>query len=161
MSTKTARTGGASLSLNVLAAGIIGAICTDAFISIAHQSSPVKIWQFIASAGFGPVAFQDPAFIWIGLVMHLIIAIVWAFLYVLVWSRVNSLRNWVVGGLVWGIVVDVVMDGLMALRGILEPQTTNVVVFGLITNVIFYGLPVAWYISRTVPTTRQILAPRS
>lgn len=152
-STKVARSEPASLTVHAFIAGIIGAIGTDAFISIAHHTSPVKVWQFIASAGFGPVAFTSPAFAWAGLVLHLVTALVWAFFYTYVWSSINSLRNWIVGGLVLGIIVDVCMDGLMAFRGVLEPQTPSTIVFGLITNVVFYGLLVAWYLSRSTRRT--------
>lgn len=144
------RTGSASLALHTFVAGIIGAIGTDAFISIAHQMSPVKVWQFIASAVFGPVAYASPQYAEIGLVLHLITALFWAYLYTFVWSRVNSLRNWVLGGIVWGIAVTVCMDAFEAFRGVLGPLTPTSVIFGLITNVVFYGLLVAWYLSRSV-----------
>jgi hypothetical protein len=153
MSTKTTRVGAASPALHTFIAGIIGAIGTDAFLSISNHTSPTKVWQFIASAGFGAIAFDSPVFVWIGLVMHLITALFWAYLYAYVWSRVSSLRNWLVGGIVWGIVVDVCMDAFMAFRGVLEPQTTSSVISGLITNVVFYGLLVAWYLSRGDRTT--------
>jgi hypothetical protein len=110
--------------------------------------SPVKLWQFIASTAFGPVAYSSRVYAIPGVVMHVFTALVWAYLYAIVWSRVNSLQNWVLGGLVWGVVVDVVMDGFMAFRGVLEPQTASAVIFGLITNCVFYGLPMAWYLSR-------------
>jgi hypothetical protein len=156
MSTQVIRSGGASPALHTFVAGVIGAIGTDAFISIAHQMSPVKIWQFIASAAFGPVAYASPQYAAIGLVFHLITALVWAYLYTLVWSRVNSLRNWVLGGIVWGIVVTVCMDAFEAFRGVLGPLTPSSVILGLITNVVFYGLLVAWYLNHaTYETTRQ------
>jgi hypothetical protein len=149
LSIRVSRPNIGSVAVNGCIAGILGAIGTDAFISIAHQMSPIKLWQFIASSAFGSVAYSSPSYAIAGVVMHLIIALVWAYLYYIVWSRVNSLHNWVLGGLVWGIVVDVVMDGLMAFRGVLEPQTPNAVIFGLITNCVFYGLPMAWYWSRS------------
>jgi hypothetical protein len=150
MSTHMTRAEGAPLALQPILAGILGAIGTDAFISIAHRTSPVQVWQFIASAAFGPIAFTSPQYAVIGVVMHLVIALVWAYLYVIVWSRVNSLHNWVLGGIVWGVVVDVVMDAFMAFRGVLGPVNASTVSFGLITNVVFFGLIVAWYLSRRV-----------
>jgi hypothetical protein len=143
------RTAGATPALHTFVAGVIGAIGTDAFISIAHQISPVKVWQFIASAVLGPVAYTSPQYAATGLALHLITALLWAYLYVLVWSRVSSLRNWVLGGIVWGIVVTVCMDAVEAFRGVLGPLTPASVTFGLITNVVFYGLLVAAYLSRS------------
>ncbi len=153
MNSMTTHSRVASLPRHAFLAGIIGAIGTDAFISIAQRTSPVTVWQFIASAAFGPVAFSSPRYALIGLVLHVAIALFWAYLYAYVWSRVNSLRNWLLGGIVLGIVVDVCMDGVMAVRGVLEPQTPRAVIFGLITNVVFYGLLVAFYLSRSVRTT--------
>ncbi|MDB5092098.1 MAG: hypothetical protein JWO85_199 [Candidatus Eremiobacteraeota bacterium] len=152
MSTQVTRTEHASPALHPFVAGIIGAIGTDAFISIAHQMSPAKIWQFIASAAFGPVAYTSPQYAAIGLALHLITALFWAYLYTFVWTRVNSLRNWVLGGIVWGIVVTVCMDVFEASRGVLGPLTPTSVILSLITNVVFYGLLVAWYLSRSVRT---------
>ncbi|MEA2690328.1 MAG: hypothetical protein QOD51_2935 [Candidatus Eremiobacteraeota bacterium] len=80
---------------------------------------------------------------------HLATALFWAYLYALVWSRVSSLRNWVVGGIVWGIVVTVCMDAVEAFRGVLAPLTPSSVTFGVVTNVVFYGLLVAAYLSRS------------
>ena len=153
VSTKSTHSEVASPALHIFVAGIVGAIGTDAFISIAHQTSPLKVWQFIASAAVGPVALDSPTFAIVGLVLHLITALFWAYLYAYVWSRVNSLRNWLLGGVVWGVVVDVCMDAFMAFRGVLEPQTPSAVIFGLITNVVFYGLLVAWYLSRSLRGT--------
>jgi hypothetical protein len=77
MSIQVTRTEAASPALHTFVAGIIGAIGTDAFISIAHQTSPVKVWQFIASAVFGPVAYASPQYAAIGPVLHLITALFW------------------------------------------------------------------------------------
>ncbi|HEY5340311.1 MAG TPA: hypothetical protein VIK27_04725 [Candidatus Aquilonibacter sp.] len=61
----------------------------------------------------------------------------------------SSLRNWIPGGIVWGILVTVCMGAFLAFRGVLGPLTFASVGFGLITNVVFYGLLVALYLSRT------------
>jgi hypothetical protein len=150
MSKKITRREGASPALPAFVAGIIGAIGTDAFLSIAQHTSPVNVWQFIASTAIGPVAFTSPSYAAFGLALHLFIALFWAYLYAYVFHALNLLHNWVLGGIVWGIVVTVCMDALLAVRGALGPLTFSSVTFGLVTNVIFYGLPVAWYLARSV-----------
>jgi hypothetical protein len=152
MSTQITRRDSASVALPAFAGGIIGAIGTDGFISVAHHTSPVNLWQFIASTALGPVAFTSPSYAAIGLVLHLFTALFWAYLYAYVSRALKLLHNWVLGGIVWGIVVTVGMDALLAFRGALEPLTLSSVIFGLTTNVVFYGLPVAWYLSRSVRT---------
>jgi hypothetical protein len=152
MSTHVTRTEDVAPALHTFVAGIIGAVGTDAFISIVHRISPAKVWQFIASAVFGPVAYASPQYAAIGLALHLITALFWAYLYAFVWTRVNSLRNWVAGGIIWGIVVTACMDAFEAFRGVLGPLTPTSVILSLITNVVFYALLVAWYLSRSVRT---------
>jgi hypothetical protein len=155
MSTQITRSGSVSLALPPLVAGIIGAILTDAFLSITQHTSPVHVWQFIASNAVGPVAFTSSSYAALGVVIHLFIAFVWAYLYAYVAHALNTLHNWVLGGIVWGIVVDVVMDAILAARGTLEPLTPSSVTFGLITNVVFFGLPVAWYLSRVTNLAKR------
>jgi hypothetical protein len=110
------------------------------------------VWQFIASAVLGPVAYSSPQYATIGLVLHLITALFWAYFYTFVWTRVNSLRNWILGGIVWGIVVTACMNAFEPFRGVLGPLTPTSVILSLITNVVFYALLVAWYLSRGVRT---------
>jgi hypothetical protein len=150
MSKQITRRESASLALPAFIAGIIGAIGTDAFLSIAQHTSPVNVWQFIASTAVGPVAFSSPSYAAMGLALHLFTALFWAYLYAYVFHALHLLHSWVLGGIVWGIVVTVCMDALLAVRGALEPLTLSSVMFGLATNVVFYAFPVAWYLSRNV-----------
>jgi hypothetical protein len=152
MSRQIMRRESISLTFPAFVAGIIGAIATDAFLSIAQHTSPLNVWQFIASTAVGSVAFTSPSYAALGLVVHLFTALFWAYLYAYVFHALNLLHNWVFGGIVWGIVVTICMDALLGIRGALEPLTLNSVMFGLATNVVFYGLPVAWYLSRNVRT---------
>jgi hypothetical protein len=150
MSRQITHTANALPALPAFVAGIIGAIATDAFLSIAQHTSPIHVWEFIASTAVGAVAFTSASYVPLGLVLHIFTALFWAYLYAYVFQALNLLHNWLLGGIVWGIVVTACMDALLASRGSLEPLTPNSVSFGLVTNVIFYGLPVAWYLSRSV-----------
>ncbi len=136
-----------SRAFHAFVAAIIGAIGTDAYLSISKHVPPWDVWEFIASTAFGPQAFHSAVFVWVGLVMHLITALFWAYLYAFVFTRVSALQNWITGGIVLGIVVDVCMNGVLASRGALGPITPSSIVSGLITNVVFYGLLVAGYVS--------------
>jgi hypothetical protein len=149
MSTLVSRIGARSLAVSAFIAAIIGAICTDAFLSIAGHESPIHLWQFIASTLVGPVAFTATSYAGLGLVMHLITASVWAYLYAYGWGKVSNLQNWLLGGIVWGIVVDVCMNILLTLRGVPFQASPGPIAMGLVTNVVFYGIPVGWYLSRS------------
>jgi hypothetical protein len=145
----------APLAPQAFVAGIIGAVLTDGFLSISQHVSPMTVWQHIAAAVVGDVAVTSASYAVLGVAVHLVIALAWAYLYAFVAYELNLLQKWVFSGIVWGIVVDVVMDLVLASRGALEPLTVRSVLYGLITNVIFYGLPVAWYLSRSMRTASR------
>lgn len=135
-------------------AGIIGAILIDTFlIIVAHQTIPA-LWQFVASTLIGPIAFTSTSYAFLGLLMHLVISIFWAVLYAYVYQAMNLLSNWILGTIAWGIIVDVVMQGVLAARGV-APFTLGGVIAGLVPHVIFFALPVAYYLSRTPARARR------
>ena len=143
-----------TLFKRAIIAGIIGGILIDAFLVIvAHQKVP-GLWQFVASTLVGPVAFTSTSYAFLGLLMHFAISIAWAVLYAYVYQAMNQLSNWILGTIAWGIVVDVVMQGVLAARGV-APFTLSGVIAGLVPHVIFFALPVAFYLSRTPARARR------
>ena len=143
-----------SLVKRAIVAGIIGGIIVDLFlIIVGHQKIP-GLYQFIASTLVGPVAFTSPSYALLGLLMHFVISIAWAVLYAYVYQSMNQLSNWILGTIAWGIIVDVVMQGLLAARGVV-PFTVGGVVMGLIPHVIFFAFPIAFYLSRTSAPSRH------
>jgi hypothetical protein len=135
-----------SLFVPAITAGVIGAIIVDAFLSIELHVSPIVLEAGIATTAFG---IASPA---LGVVVHLVIAIVWAVIYAYVFNAIGQLQNWILGAIVLGIVVDAVMNAIITMK----TGTTwgSAFVDGLITNVVFYALPVAWYIANRSPRVR-------
>jgi len=131
-----------------LIAGLIGAVLVDAFYIPVNHLPFVGTYEFIASGWVGAAAYTSQAYMWLGLATHLLVSIVWAMLYMVVWPRVGSLSNWIVGGVAWGLVVYLAMDGLMLARGIFGPQTVQSVLISVIAHIAFFGIPVAFYLSR-------------
>jgi hypothetical protein len=123
-------------------AGIIDGIIVDAFLSSVLKLSPVTLWTGIAATVVGP---GTPA--WIGFVIHFIVSIVWAVLYLYVFGAIGQLRNWILGAIVWGIVVDAVMQGIVTLKTGQDWWTHFAVPVGLIAHIVFYALPVALYLA--------------
>ena len=146
MSIQQVRTAGNSLVGSAIVAGVLGGILVDAFLGVVMHKSPLDIWQFVASTLVGPVAYTSPAYSILGGAMHFVISIVWAVIYLFVFGALGQIRNWILGAIVWGVVVDAVMNGLLAVKigAPFVPAFTG----GLLAHVIFYGLPVAWYIAR-------------
>jgi hypothetical protein len=144
------RAGSRSVVAPAFVAGMIGAAVVDAFLSIATHRPIVKMWQFIASTAVGPVAFSSPEYALLGGFLHLVTSLVWAYLYAYVWRAVNNLRNWGLGAVLWGVVVNVCMDGFLALRGALPPLMPAGIIGGLVAHIVFFAIPVAWYLARSI-----------
>lgn len=131
-------------------AGIIGGILIDAFLILTHMASFPGIYQFVASGVVGSVAFSSPNYIWLGVVLHLVISIVWALIYGYVAVAGKFTQRWLVGGIVLGIVVMIGMTIVQMLAHLAPAAAPSLSTLGmlLIAHVVFYGLPVAGYIAR-------------
>ncbi len=132
-----------SLIVQAMIAGIIGGIVVDTFLSISLHVSPVALEAHNAATLAGPGA--SPV---LGVIVHFFIAIVWAAIYAFVFNAIHKLQNWILGTLVLGLVVNAVMNLLITMKT--GAQWGRGFVTDLITNVVFYGLPVALYLARTV-----------
>lgn len=132
-----------SLIVQAIIAGVIGGIIVDAFLSIELHASPIDLEARNAALIAGPGA--SPI---LGLIAHFTIAIVWAVIYAYVFNGIGKLQNWVLGTVVLGIVVNAVMNFAITTRT--GAPWTSGFVRDLIPNVVFYGLPVAAYLARTV-----------
>jgi hypothetical protein len=135
-----------------IAAGLIGGALIDTFLVLVNHSSFIQIWQFVASALVGGAAFTSPSYAILGFAMHFVISIVWASIYA--WAAFGPLpalaRAPVLLGLLYGVVVMIGMTLLLAFNhfgpaGGPDPAT---LVKSLIAHTVFFGLPVALYVSR-------------
>ena len=135
-----------SLLVPAAIGGILGGVLIDLYlITIGHQPVP-GLWQFVASTVVGPTAFTSTSWVALGLLLHFATSIVWAILYVLVW---RNLSNWIVGGLVWGVVVLVAMGIFLSVKASV-PFPTGGALVGSVIGHWLYMLPAAWYIARSV-----------
>ncbi|MGC9992130.1 MAG: hypothetical protein ABSD52_07040 [Candidatus Cybelea sp.] len=130
-----------SLTIQAIIAGIIGGIIVDAFLSIELHVSPVALESHNAATVAGPGA--SPV---LGVIVHFFAAIVWALIYAYVFNAVDKLRNWVLGTLVLGLVVNAVMNLLITMRT--GAPWYSGFATDLIANVVFYALPVALYLAQ-------------
>lgn len=147
MATTTVQTTSkASLLGQGVIAGLIGGIVVDLFLSFALHRSPVMIWQFIASTIVGQVAFTSSSYAVLGIAVHFMISAVWAVLYAYVFTALGQIKNWILGAVVWGIVVDAVMQLIVALKT--GSPWGPAFAQGLIAHIVFYALPVALYMAR-------------
>src|SRR5450755_2112863 len=131
-------------------AGLIGGTTVDLFLILARVAPFPGIYQFIASTVVGPVAFTSTAYIALGLALHFFISIVFALAYAWAAARSRALtENPTAWGAVFGIAVMLVMQVVTGLAHAAQPPSVMGIVVGLIAHVVFFGLPVAWYIAFT------------
>jgi hypothetical protein len=127
-------------------AGIIGGIVVDSFLSITHHISPVTLWTGMAADAAGP---GSPW--WIGLLVHAVVSIVWAVLYAYIVGAIGQLKNWLVSGIVWGVIVTAVMASIVSLKT--GSSWRGTFMEDLLGTAVFYALPMAFYLARTVRRT--------
>lgn len=137
-----------------LVAGIIGGAMVDLYLAVVMHTSLVAIWQFVASAVIGKIAFTTPSYAALGFVVHFAISIGWA----LIFAAAAQLRPALLAdpwlwGFVFGVVVMAVMTLVLALSHLSSgAPSATALVNSLIDHTVFFGIPVAWWISRARET---------
>jgi hypothetical protein len=144
-------------NVNVIAsavvAGITGGVLIDAFLAVVNHMSPIAIWQFVASALVGGVAFTSTSYAALGFIMHFAISIAWALIYAAAAGPLPALvRRPVLGGLLYGVVVMLGMTMLLALKHVGPAGVPDAVTLtkNLVAHTVFFGLPVALTISKGI-----------
>lgn len=136
-----------------IAAGIAAAVVMEAYVfatvMLPAHHSVLQSWQWIASAAIGERAFANPAYAWLGLVLHVAVSIGWAGGYAYLAQRQPFLnRRWALSGPVYGLVVYVFMDILLLGAGTFAPPATPLALLNaLVAHAVFFGLPVAYTIA--------------
>jgi hypothetical protein len=128
----------------------ITAACIHAYL--ANGTSPLRVLQFITSAAMGPEAFAGGwnTALW-GLIIHLVIAGWWTFLYFLFRRRIRMLiRSWIVAGFGYGLFVWIVMNLAVLPMTTLPhgPFKLYPAVVGVSILVAMIGLPIAYAAQR-------------
>jgi hypothetical protein len=135
------------LAGRAIVAGIIGGILVDLFLIVVHAAPFPGIYQFIASSIAGKEAFTSTSYIWLGVAIHFAVSIGWALLYTYGWYARHPSERWVLPGIAFGIVVLVVIEVIQLIAKIAQPITLQSGILVLIAHVVFFGLPVAWYLA--------------
>ncbi len=147
--------------MQALVAGIAGVATYNFYLWLtavrpAHASI-LLVWLFAASTVVGKVAFTSPAYVWLGLAIHLLVGIGWAGGYAYLALRQPVLNErWIVSGLLYGIIVYAVMELiLLAGNAFRPPPTPTAFLNALVLHTVFFGLPVA-YLVKVMQTRRAV-----
>ena len=80
--------------------------------------------------------------------MHFVISIVFATAYALIAERNTALiERPIVWGAIFGVAVMIVMQIVTGLAHASQPPTVLGITLGLVSHVLFFGIPVAWIIA--------------
>lgn len=136
-----------------LVAGFIAGVLIDAYLLatqvLPSHGSAVQMWQWVASAALGQVAFSSPSYALLGLIAHFCVSIGWAGGYAYLAQQqpfVN--QRWAISGLVYGIVVYIFMDILLLGVRMFTPPSPVMLLNALIAHCVFFGLPLAYVVAR-------------
>lgn len=147
------------LLLHGFIGGIIGGILIDAFLYFAtilpNHGSLSSLYAYIASNAIGGTALTNPGAVWLGAFMHFCISIAWGmgFAYAVA-TRPDVLSHPYVAGLVFGFVVQIIMQIVLAVTGHYHKPTAPMFAGSFLAHTIFFGLPIALYFSTVLQRSR-------
>lgn len=135
--------------VKIVSAGIIAGILVDLFLFLTHSASFPAIYQYIAFGLIGSIAYSSATYTALGVLIHLLISVIWAYIYVWVFQRFLPRLAWFVKGAIFGVVVMLGMQVVLLAKH-LEPALPagGVLIVMLVAHVLFFGLPIA-YMLRT------------
>jgi hypothetical protein len=130
---------------------VVGALdATDGVVFLGlHGQNPIQVLQYIASSVLGPQSFSDGiAGAGLGLVLHFVVSLVVAAIYILASRRIPVLRTqWVIVGLLYGAAVWAVMNLVfLPFTAVAhDPISAAALVNGIIGHALLVGLPCAFF----------------
>ena len=134
--------------------GLAGAVTIDAFligifVFLSHTFTLETFYQYVASGLIGKPAYANPAYVWLGLALHVVVSVGWGvgFAYVAARSPQVNARP-LVSGLVFGAVVMLSMWLIEFAAAIWVWPTLASFENELVAHTIFFGLPVAFVVAR-------------
>ena len=140
-----------------IVAGLVGGILVDAFLigaQIAAGAPPAQTisgaYTHGASVALGPPANSLPAAPLIGVLLHFVVSIGWAFGYVyLIRTRPQLLAQPWLSGAGFGLVEYVFMQIVLLAGGAYHrPASPGALGTALVANIVFFGIPVALVATR-------------
>jgi hypothetical protein len=142
--------------LTVVAIGLFAGtldIGENLIFNLTRGVLPGTVFQYIACGLIGPVAFQGGfASIFLGVVLHYLIALFWTALFYLASLKLTIARRHVVlSGLIYGLVIYLVMNLVVLPRSQVphsHPISAASMVNGVLALMLCIGLPVSIITSR-------------
>ena len=144
-----------SIITQAVVAGLIAGIFIEAYlwatIVLPAHGSLLQSWQWVASTVIGKQAFTSLSFAWLGLLIHLLVAIGWAGGYAyLASTRPYMNQRWYISGPIYGFVVYMFMEiVLLGDNNFVWPASLPAFFnYAVGAHVIFFGMPLAFVVAR-------------
>lgn len=158
-----------SLLNTALLAGVTGAFLIALYLWVTeglvmHRATVLTIFQWDASNFLGPSAFRaGVAAALLGCLLHLIVSLIWGAIFTLGALRIRALaKNWFVSGVIFGVIVRLVMAHLIVPLGHAQmtPPPSELYLANLyVAHIVFFGIPVAWVVSRAFSSDSAVAPP--
>jgi uncharacterized membrane protein YagU involved in acid resistance len=140
----------------ILRAGVVAGVMDGLGASLMFYwrtgKGPEGVFRYVASGALGNVAFTgNAAMAVVGVIFHLIIAFIWALIYVRFSEQIRQVvRSWVVSGVLYAIFVWMIMNLVIIplSRTPDVPLTWMGAVRGALVLVFCIGLPIAFITHR-------------
>lgn len=131
-----------------LLAGVLDGLAAMASYMIKGGKNPQVIFKFIASGILGKSAMSGGTeIVLLGVILHLCIALGWTILFFTFYERLKIfVLNWVVTGLLYGVIVWICMNGIVLPLSNVNPLTHSFasVFIGVSVLMVCIGLPVSY-----------------
>ncbi len=129
-------------------AGLIGAVLMHAFLFAVGVIHYPSYYDRIAAGIVGwSVDPQSAALL--GIIIHFAIAVVAAIVYAYVGQVTGLLGKPILGAMLFGIVMNGIMDLVVYARGLGPlPATWHDVIIGLIAHIVFFAAPIAFFLTK-------------
>ena len=148
-----------TILLSGLLVGTLDILAAFVDYYIATGKDPVTIpgiiLKYIASGLFGKEAFAGGAiYIWLGLLLHYIIAFVFTFLFFWLYSRISLLsKSWVLTGVVYGLFIWCIMNLIVVPSSSAPHKPLSAMEFtkalkSALILIVMIGLPLAFIAGR-------------
>ena len=143
---------GALVRATLLATLVAGALDIAAAILLNLNVGPLIVLQSVAGGWLGAGAYSGgwPTGL-LGLASHFGLMLIIAAVYMTLASRsAPARRQWILAGVVWGVVVWAVMALVVVplSASTVPAPDTRAVIQGLIVHILMVGLPMAWIARR-------------
>jgi len=135
-------------------AGVAGAIIIDIYlivvlVAVLHSTTLAGLYEYVASGAIGQAAYAGGSAPYLGVALHVVVSLMWAIGYAYVAARTPQvLQRPLLSGIAFGFVVMVAMQLVEVAAGIYRVPTTLSLGNDFIAHTAFFGIPVAYIVTR-------------